>query len=205
MKKKLFFGVGIAAMMLASCGEAAEETTEGTDETTDEVVEEVVEPVTYEIDTTASVINWFNTEGEEKGHWGTVKVLSGSYTTEGDMITSASLSANMNTITSDDDMGGEKLAGHLMAPDFFDVNQFASADFTFSKHEEGTVYGTLSSAGLEFDIEAAATVTEGAVEIAEFKVDMSSLPFFVMEKEKEADESKHHDAMIGISASIVGK
>jgi len=205
MKKKLFFGVGIAAMMLASCGEGTEEASEETDGTTDEVVEEVVEPVSYEIDTTASIINWYTTEGEEKGHWGTVKVLSGSYTTEGDVITAASLSANMNTITSDDEMGGEKLAGHLMAPDFFDVNQFASADFTFNRHEEGTVYGTLASAGLEFPVEAATTVTEGAVEIAEFKVDMSALPFFVAEKEKEADESKHHDPMIGFSASIVGK
>lgn len=205
MKKKLFFGVSIAALMLASCGGAEEATEETTDEVAEDSTVEVVEAVTYEIDTEGSVINWFNMNGEEKDHFGTVKVLSGSFTTEGDVITDASLSADMNTITSDDEMGGEKLAGHLMAPDFFDVNQFASADFTFDRHEEGTVYGSLNAGGQEFAVEAAATVAEGSVEIGEFKVDMSTLPFFVMEKEKEADESKHHDAMIGFSASILGK
>lgn len=205
MKKKLFFGVSIAAFMLASCGGAEETTEETTDETVDTTAEEVVEAVTSEIDTEASVINWFNMNGEEKDHFGTVKVLSGSFTTEGDVITDASLSADMNTITSDDEMGGEKLAGHLMAPDFFDVNQFASAEFKFDRHENGTVFGTLTSAGKEFAVEAPATVSEGRVEIGEFKVDMSSLPFFVMEKEKEPDTSKHHDAMIGFSATIVGK
>ncbi|MFT4600011.1 MAG: hypothetical protein ACI857_000179 [Arenicella sp.] len=205
MKKKLFFGVGIAAMMLASCGEAAEETTENTDETTDEVVEEVVEPVTYEINTEASVITWFTMEGDVKGHYGSVMVLSGSYTTEGDVITDASLSADMNTLVSEDENGGERLSGHLMNPDFFDVNQFASADFTFDRHEEGMIYGSLSSAGLEFAIEASATVTEKLVEIGEFKIDMSSLPYFGMEKEKEADVTKHHDPLVGFSASIVGK
>ena len=205
MKKKLFFGVGIAAMMLASCGEAAEETTENTDETTDEVVEEVVEAKTFEIDTAKSVINWFNMNGEEKDHWGHVNVLSGSYTTEGEVITSANLSADMNSISADDEMGGEKLAGHLMTPDFFDANQFASAEFSFDKHEEGIVYGTLNASGMEFAVEAPATVSEGAVEIGEFKIDMSGLPFFIEEKEKEADTSKHHDALIGFSASIVGK
>lgn len=144
-------------------------------------------------------------DGEEKGHFGAVKVLSGSYTTEGDMITAATLKADMNSITSDDDMGGEKLAGHLKAPDFFDANQFASADFSFDRHEDGMVYGSLNTAGKQFPVEAPATVSEGSVEIGEFKIDMSELPFFVMEKEKEADASKHHDASIGFSATIVGK
>jgi polyisoprenoid-binding protein YceI len=202
MKKKLFFGVSIAALMLASCG-GAEETTEETGEVVDSV--EVVEAVTYEIDTTASVINWINYAGEEKNHWGTVKVLSGTYTVEGDLITAASLSANMNTITSDDEMGGEKLAGHLVSPDFFDVNKYASAEFTFNKHEEGMVHGTLNAAGLEFAVEAPVTLTEGVVTVGEFKVDMSALGFFTMEKEKEKDQAKWHDANIGFSANIVAK
>ena len=204
MKKKLFLGLGIAAFMMASCG-GAEETTEETTGSTDSTVEEVIEAVTYEVDTEASVINWFNMNGEEKDHFGSVKVLSGSFTTEGDLITDATLSADMNTLSSDDEMGGEKLTGHLMAPDFFDVNQFASAEFTFDRHEEGTVYGTLNAAGQQFPVEASATVTEGTVEIGEFKVDMSTLPFFTMEKEMEADVTKHHDAMIGFSATVVGK
>jgi len=204
MKKELLFGLA-ATFFMFSCGEGGEETTEGNDSTAVETVEEEVVVMNYEIDTAASVINWMNFNGEEKDHYGTVKVLSGSYTVENDVITEATLSADMNTITSDDEMGGEKLEGHLMAPDFFDVNQFASATFNFDRHEEGMVYGTLNTAGMDFPVEAPVTVSEGSIEVGEFKVDMSSLAFFQMEKEKEADESKWHDPMIGFTATIVGK
>lgn len=203
MKKEFLFGLA-AAFFMFSCGEGSEETTESGDTTaTDSVVEEVV-VMNYEIDTAASVINWMNFDDEETDHYGTVKVLSGSYTIENDVITEASLSADMNTITSDDDMGGERLEGHFMSPDFFDVNQFAAATFTFDRHEEGMVYGTLNTAGMDFNIEAPVTITEGSIEVGEFKVDMSALAYFEMEKEKEKDESKWHDPMIGFTATIVG-
>lgn len=204
MKKELLFGLA-ATFFMFSCGEGGEETAENTDSSAIETVEEEVVIMKYEIDTAASVINWANFNGEEKDHYGTVKVLSGSYTIENDVITEATLSADMNTITSDDEMGGEKLEGHLMAPDFFDVNQFASATFNFDRHEEGMVYGTLNTAGIDFPVEAPVTVAEGSIEVADFKVDMSQLAFFQMEREKEADESKWHDPMIGFSATIVGK
>ena len=182
MKNKFFYGVGIATFMLASCG-GAEEAAENLEEGVTDVVEEIVETKTFTVDTAASIINWATMEKGEKGHWGTVKVLEGTFSTDDDVITDASLKMNMNTVMSTDENGGANLTGHLMAPDFFEVNKYATAEFAFDRHEEGTVYGTLTAAGIEFAIEAGATVTEGTVEVAEFVVDMSALSFFVVEKE----------------------
>lgn len=182
-----------------SCGGGEEETTEENHESTEETVEEVVEAVNYTVDTESSVINWSAYEGGEVGHTGTVKLLDGSYTDEGGVITSATLNIDMNTITAD----AEKLQGHLMAADFFDVNQYASASFAFDRHEEGVIYGTVNAAGLEFAAEAPATVSEGSVEISSFKIDMGQLGFFVTERE-EAPEEEWHDTNIEFTASIVG-
>ena len=206
MKRKLFFGIGIATLMMgvAACGGGEEEST---DETTDKdttQTEEVVEAVTYQVDTAQSKINWYSMDGEEKAHNGYVKVLEGSYTVEGDKITEASMTINMNTITVVDDAGGEKLEGHLMSPDFFDVNQYAKATFNFSKHEEGMIHGNLNVAGLDFPVEAPVTLGEGKVDVQDFKIDMVQLPFFQEEREK-APEKEWHNTNIGFTATIVAQ
>lgn len=200
MKKNIFYGVSAAALMFAfvSCGGDEETTDETTDST--ETTEDVIETMEYTVDTEASIINWYNMEGEEKGHSGTVNILEGTFTTEADLITNASLTMDMNTLTADSD----KLAGHLVSPAFFDVNQYASATFTFGGHVDGIVSGTLSCAGQEFAIEAPATVTEGTVEIADFNIDMSVFPYFQEEKEK-APEEEWHDTNIGFTATIVAQ
>jgi polyisoprenoid-binding protein YceI len=204
MKNKLFYGVGIATFMLASCG-GAEEAAENLEEEVQEMVEEIVETKSYAIDTSTSIINWSTMDHGEKGHWGTVKVLEGAFSTEGDMITEASLKLDMNSAMSTDENGGENLTGHLMTPEFFDVNKYASAEFNFDRHEEGKIFGTLTAAGAEFAVEADATLTDGIVEVSEFAIDMSSLPFFVSEKEKEANQEKWHDSNVTISGTIAGK
>lgn len=204
MKKNIFYGVSAAALMFAfvSCGGGEETTDETTDST--ETTEDVIEPIEYTIDTESSVINWYTMNGEEKGHFGTTMVMEGTYTTEGDLITSASLTADLNTFTVEDEMGGEKLQGHIMSPDLLDVNQYATAVFTFDRHEDGIVYGSLSVAGNDMAIEAPATVGEGTIDIADFNVDMGALNFYVTER-AEAAEDEWHDTNIGFTASIVAQ
>lgn len=200
MKKSIFFGVGIATLMLGTtaCGGGEEESTEeGTEETT-ETTEEVVEAVNYTVDAENSVINWTAYHGEEVGHEGTVTLLDGSYTVEGDVITGGSLTVDMNSITSD----AEKLTGHLMAPDFFDVNQFATSSFTVDSHADGMLAGKLNVAGLEMGVEAPVSLEDGNVTVNDFKLDMIELPFFQTERE-EAPEEEWHDTNIGFTASIV--
>ncbi|MEX1001060.1 MAG: YceI family protein [Crocinitomicaceae bacterium] len=205
MKRKLFLGASIVTLLLGtvSCG-GSEETTEDTDVTDSTAIEDVVEATTYEVDTAASVINWYNVSDGEKGHYGYVKLLDGSYTAEGEKVTAASLTVNMNTITVTDEMGGDKLQGHLMSPDFFDVNQYASASFNFDRHEDGVIYGTVNVAGVELPVEAPVTVKEGSVEADDFKVNMVDLPFFQQER-SEAPEKEWHDPLIGFTATIVAK
>ena len=204
MKKNIFYGVSAAALMFAfvSCGGGEETTDETTDST--ETTDDVIEAIEYTIDTESSVINWYTMNGEEKGHFGTTMVMEGTYTTEGDLITSASLTADLNTFTVEDEMGGEKLQGHIMSPDLLDVNQYATAVFTFDRHEDGIVYGSLSVAGNDMAIEAPATVGEGTIDIADFNVDMGALNFYVTER-AEAAEDEWHDTNIGFTASIVAQ
>lgn len=209
MKMKFIYGLGLLTLSLAvvSCGgEGETEETEGTEETA----------VTYTIDTEASQINWWNKEGEEKGHTGTVKILDGTYTVEGEVIKSASMNIDMRSIQAD----SERLAGHLMTGDFFGVMKpdTVSADsinwvfadtvstFTFDKHENNKVYGTANVAGLDFPIEAPVTMSEGKLEVGEFSIDMSGLSFFAAEiANAEMPAEEKHDPNIGFTATIVGK
>lgn len=200
MRKNIIFGAS-AVMMFAviSCG-GSEESTEST-ENTDSVV--VIEPVTYTIDTAASIINWYNMDGDAKGHFGTVKVLEGTYTLEGDVITAGSLTANLNSVSVDDEMGGAKLLGHILTADLLDVNQFATATFTFEKHENSSVVGTLSVSGVDVVIDAPVSINEGGLEVADFTANLAHLPFFIREVAEVANEAERHDPNIGFNASIV--
>ena len=153
MKKKVFLGFSMFSLLLVSCG--GEETTE---ETTEEnvAVEEVVGPITYTLDLENSVINWTAyqlAEADVADHTGTVNVSAGDVTVDAETITSASMDIDMSSILSD---GGEKLDGHLQNEDFFNVTNFLSTTFTFDRHEEGMVYGSISVIGMEMPIEAPA-------------------------------------------------
>ena len=211
MKKIFILGICAIPFFFASCGggEADGETTDTDSTAVEEVVE--AEPVVtnYIVDTANTVINWNNFSEGEVDHQGTVKALNGTIevTTTGDVveITNAALTVDMNSISE----GSEKLEGHLMAPDFFDVNNFATTEFAFDRHEEGMIYGTVTIIGKEMGIEVPATVNMDGdnvnVEIGDFQLDFTALemPFFVTEA-AEAPEEERHDPNIGFSATVVG-
>lgn len=211
MKRKIVLGMSAMAFLFAACG-GAESTAETTDadSTATETVEVAAEPVvsSYNVDVAGTVINWNNFNGEEVDHAGTVNATGGTFevTTTGDVmeITGASLTVDMASISE----GSEKLEGHLMSPDFFDVATFATTEFVFDRHEGGMIYGSVSIIGKEVAVEAPATVStdgDGAtVEVGEFKLDFSTLemPFFIEDVKAPAEEQ--HDPNIGFSATIVG-
>ncbi len=209
MKKVVILGLFAMPFFFASCGggEADADTTDSDSTVVNEEVE-VIE-ASYTVDVEASTINWNNFDGEEVDHVGTVNVLNGSMditTTNGvAQITAAALTVDMNTIVE----GSEKLEGHLAAPDFFDVNTFATTEFTFDRHENDMIYGTATIIGKEVAVEAPTTVTvdgdNATVEVGEFEIDFTALemPFFVTEA-AEAPVEEHHNPVIGFSATIVG-
>ncbi len=208
MKRTLIFGVMMTPVLgmmvspafLVSCGGAAEDST---DTDTNKVVEVVVpEPVSYTVDTTATVINWYNMDAGAVGHQGTVKVLDGSFTTLEDSITAGSLTINMASAT--ESTSNTKFLGHPATADLLDFVGFPQSTFTVERHETDTVYGTLSAVGKDFAVKAPVTVDGGNITIGDFKIDMSGLTFFVTEKTKQKDQAKWHDANIGFTATLVG-
>tara|TARA_B110000046_G_C12987660_1_gene396394 strand:- start:302 stop:961 length:660 start_codon:yes stop_codon:yes gene_type:complete len=208
MKKIVILGLFAMPLFFTSCGgvEADADTTDADSTVVNKEVE-VIEG-TYAVDIAASIINWNNFDSTEVDHSGTVNVLNGSMditTTNGvGVITAANLTVDMNTMSE----GSEKLEGHLMSPDFLDVNKFATTTFSFDRHENDMIYGTATIVGKDVAVEAPATVTldgdNAIVEVGGFKIDFAALemPYFVADVEMPAEEQ--HDPMIGFSAIIVG-
>lgn len=208
MKKIVILGLFAMPLFFTSCGsgEADADTTDADSTVVNKEVE-VIEG-TYAVDIAASIINWNNFDSTEVDHSGTVNVLNGSMditTTNGvGVITAANLTVDMNTMSE----GSEKLEGHLMSPDFLDVNKFATTTFSFDRHENDMIYGTATIVGKDVAVEAPANVTldgdNATVEVGGFKIDFAALemPYFVADVEMPAEEQ--HDPMIGFSATIVG-
>lgn len=211
MKKTIIPILFATPLFFAACGGAENEgETTDADTTVVEEVEEVEVIVSnYTVDTAATVINWMAYSGEEIDHQGTVMALDGSFevtkTGEDMAVTAANLNVDLNSINEE----SEKLVGHLKSPDFFDINQFATASFSFDRHEEGMIYGTANIVGKDLPVEAPVTLTETGegvnVEVGEFKLDFSALemPFYI--EDVKAPVEEQHDPNIGFTATILGK
>lgn len=214
MKRIIYLGMMVSFAALTSCGGENTDTTENDTDTTANVEETVeVTVANFTIDTDASTVNWKgyeSTTSEESFHFGTVGISEGSFeiTTENNVhsVTAGSMTLDMNTIQSGEEL--EKLVGHLKAPDFFNVAEYASASFTVTGYSDGAIQGTLNVLGSELSISAPALIdiTEdiATVSVEEFRVDMAPLnmPYFVEDAKAPAEEQ--HDPKVGINATIVG-
>lgn len=202
MKKQFLFGFAAVSFFFASCGggEATEENSSETDSTATE--EEVVEPVTYTVDTAATSFTWWNLEGEEKDHTGSFKAADGSFTVEGTVITAASLTVDMNTLT--EISGNEKLLGHIASADILNIAEYPTAAFTFTSHEDDLLKGTINAIGMDFPVEVMAAFMDGSVGLSDFSLDMSALPYFLSEKEEGTPAEEQHNPNIGFSGTVVG-
>ncbi|NOQ73825.1 MAG: hypothetical protein GQ574_17595 [Crocinitomix sp.] len=211
MKKVIILGLFAMPLFFASCG-GGEAEGDTTDSDTTATVEEVI-PTTHEsytIDTATTIINWMTYEGEELSHNGAVKALEGNFeiaTTGDELAVSAGyILVDLNSISESE--GSAKLVGHLMSPDFFDINQFATTEFVFDHFEEGMIYGNLTVLGTEVEVSAPTAISadeNGAtLELGEFKVDFTAfeMPFFIADVEAPVEEQ--HDPMVGFSATVVG-
>ncbi len=205
--------------MLISCGEG--DSHEGNDHSDGEQNHEQVEEVEvivmkYAVDTVSTIINWrgYEETGVENPefHEGSIKALDGSVEiteTNGELeITDVTFNVDMNSIK--ESQGLNKLEGHLMSPDFFNVNEFASTSFSFEKHEEGMIYGKINVIGTELNLVAPVSIEKEeeivTVLVESFRVDMTpaNLPFFVEELEMEEGPEKH-DPVLEFSLEVVAK
>lgn len=134
-----------------------------------------VVPGTYVVDTDRSTLEW---KGEKIGgaHSGTVDIISGSITAEGQFFTKGQFEIDMTTIESPEAPG---LADHLKNDDFFSVSSYPKATFVFTgiQPTEGNQYqitGNLTLKGQTHTITFPATLTranEGYKADAEFTID----------------------------------
>lgn len=85
----------------------------------------------YKLDTVNSVIEWIGSAPGDYKHNGIVKFSQGSVSVDADALTSVDLTVSMNSITSVDQSGEDKmhLEDHLKNKDFFEVEQFPVGRF----------------------------------------------------------------------------
>lgn len=162
--KKLIL-VLAAGIFFAACGE-----TKKTAEETQEVANAGTGAVTYAIDPAQSTIKWFGEKKISGKHNGTVQLLTGNLSFEGENLTAGNFTIDMTTIKDLDLPEGEdktKLEGHLKSADFFEVETYATAAFNITSVEklegstEGThkITGNLTIKGQTHGVSFPATIT----------------------------------------------
>ncbi len=113
---------------------------EGTDAEVSEAkeVEEVNASKEYVVNTEESKVTWIGSKPTGK-HDGTIPVSSGSIAVEEGNIVGGSIDMNINNISNGDLAENEemqaKLIGHLKSPDFFDAENFPTANFAITSVE----------------------------------------------------------------------
>ena len=124
-------------------------------------------PTTYRVDTQSSNIVWtgYKVTGN---HTGTVKVKSGTLTTDNGVLTGGSFEVDINSIT-DTDLEGEwaaKLVGHLKSDDFLGAATYPTATFVITRaipqDSKGNykVIGNLTIKGITKEVKFFANVAE---------------------------------------------
>lgn len=160
MKKLKFFPAIVAlGLLITSCGDGG--TSNKADDTAkkdDKKQEEKHEPVTMTANVDESRVQWAGTLVGVYTHKGYVPVKSGELTVEGSHVTGGEFTIDLTTIVPTDDNykpdegnTKEKLAGHLQDEDFFYVEEYPTAHFKVTGHndETGEIMGVATIRGIE--------------------------------------------------------
>jgi len=160
---RFFFFALIAAGAMSACGNSATTATDA-----ENVAEAGQGAVSYAIDVNQSELQWHGSK-LAYGHTGVIKLIDGSLSVENGNLTAGNFSVDMKTIQetgNPDAEGAAKLAGHLMNPDFFDVEKYATSTFAVTgstalatDSTTHTVKGNLTIKGVSKNIEFPAKVT----------------------------------------------
>jgi polyisoprenoid-binding protein YceI len=153
--KNLILGVFAAtAILLASCSQGGQKQTAETSEATEtKTTETTIDQVT--VNPQESKVVW---KGEMLGiysHEGTLNLTQASIDMKEGTITGGSFTADMKSMVATDENYNpeegstpEKLIGHLSSPDFFDVENFPTAQFEIKGMEGNAVMGMLTIRGI---------------------------------------------------------
>ena len=157
--KKVFLTLSVIGMVfLASCG--SKDAVEATDAQATSVASET--STEYEVNAAISATNWKggkffeDTSKPEVGHYGAIKLKSGTVTVKDGVLESGKLVADMTTFESadqnDDPETKAKLEGHLRSEDFLNIEKFPEATFDITAVKTLTEgdYNTEISGNLDF-------------------------------------------------------
>lgn len=92
----------------------------------------------FNVDVTSSVISWKGTK-PLGSHIGDIKLLEGNMIMDDGKLTGGTFVIDMKSINTTDlkaGKGKEKLDGHLMSADFFDVAKYPTSKFVITKVED---------------------------------------------------------------------
>jgi polyisoprenoid-binding protein YceI len=161
------------AAIVISCGGNHEEHEE-------EVV--VVPPSHYELDKSASTLNWKGSESPDDFHIGTVDFSAGSLEMVGDSLVHGEFTVDLLTMkVTDEGMPEEKkgkLVSHLQADDFFNTAVSSKVEVHVHKYEAGKLTAEFTMMGKSFEQTVDVTLTnddKGATLSGKFNLDLSSL------------------------------
>lgn len=158
MKKVLLSASVIGMFLVASCG--PKDTVEATDAQETSTASETA--TEYVVNTAVSSTSWKggkiyeDTSKPEEGHYGSVKLKSGTVTVKDGVLESGSFVADQTTFESadlnEDAESKGKLDGHLKSADFLDVEKFPEAKFDITKVTKLDTgdYNTEISGNLDF-------------------------------------------------------
>lgn len=118
-----------------------------------------VQGTVFALDTAASQITWKGGTPTGHDHHGILKFKSGTLSADQQVLTSAQLVADMNSIQNLDETGQGRidLEGHLKNGDFFEVEKYPTGEFKLAKAEAIT-----DSAGYNYRITGALTLKGSA-------------------------------------------
>jgi polyisoprenoid-binding protein YceI len=198
MNKSIFILTMAGAMMLSSCGEAAEVKDENNEEVdtvevTNEVIEEVVLPIsgTFQLDSAASVITWRGDKSAKVDfHTGSIAMASGNVIVENDAIIGGDFTFDIGSIYNvDTDASGKtpSLAKHLKNEDFFDQDSYGMPKFSISKVENGMITGdfTIREVTQEISFEATTSITENTITAQADSIHISMTGFGMTQYEEK--------------------
>jgi polyisoprenoid-binding protein YceI len=154
MKKvNLFATAFVTGLLFVSCSQGGNKSDNKSGEQTTEVGE-TISLEGFKVNTDESKVLWTGTSLGVYSHTGTVGLSQAELTIENGQIAGGSFTVDLSTMVATDENFNpeegstkEKLIGHLSSPDFFDVENHPSAQFTIESMEGNTATGTLTIRG----------------------------------------------------------
>lgn len=118
--------------------------------------------INYTVNAEKSRIDWI---GSKKGdfHTGLFPIKSGSVSVDAGKLKGGKFVIDLAGVKVTDNIGGDRLTGHLKSPDFFDVAKFAEASFeitsvNYTSAQTADVAGTLNIKGATVPVKFVANI-----------------------------------------------